>query len=182
MTYEKESHGRYYPTPPHPTPPTSTKHHGHLKAVVHLWGTTSGVASWIPTINILVFCFTILDKSYHNWIHCLSHYQILCIYHQWWTFRNLYSSNTNDTSKDIKSCELFKIRKKPKRYENNKISCGNTQHNSELLTQLTPIFWRGQEPSFKEIAEGVLPSSSDESGWPQLNVKYFWIITKQTAK
>ena len=85
-------------------------------------------------------------------------------------------------SKDIKSCELFKIRKKPKRYENNKISCGNTQHNSELLTQLTPIFWRGQEPSFKEIAEGVLPSSSDESGWPQLNVKYFWIITKKTAK
>jgi hypothetical protein len=51
-----------------------------------------------------------------------------------------------------------------------------------LLTQLTPIFWRGQEPSFKEIAEGVLPSSSDESGWPQLNVKYFWIITKKTAK
>ena len=51
MTYEKESHGRYYPTPPHPTPPTSTKHHGRLK-VVQLNGNWSTKWRWNPTYKM----------------------------------------------------------------------------------------------------------------------------------
>ena len=48
---KKRAHGRYYPTPPHPTPPTSTKHHGRLK-VVQLNGNWSTKWRWNPTYKM----------------------------------------------------------------------------------------------------------------------------------